>query len=464
MENIEKKYAKSKIIFTFVSFLALIVGVLIGTSIVNSKNNRGNDKIDEIYELLKNEWLFGEDYDDLEIYLTDLAIKGMSDGNKDPYTFYTSTYDAQNLTIDYRGIGISHAYYGGNRIIATVFKESPADKEGLKEGDIITGLYETLDDDTLNFIEFSSLSSQETVDAFNNYEDDIVKMHIKRGEQEMDVSVEKDYYTQHAIQDVQIIEGNETIVMVEIQNFMDSRLIYDLEKILDEVIENNGVIDRLILDLRNNGGGRTDLASSLASLFVPQDSIIVKYQTKNKLEVEYNYRKPRYENTVKKINFLQNNQTASASEMVILALKDNMPEKVDVIGTYSYGKGIRQKVLTLSDGSAIRYTDAYVLSPKGNSIHGTGIKPTIEIEYDYNLQQYYGEIGFVTKEYKEKILRQINGVLNMEYTSYEEALEHFLTDLPYSQFNYEVGRILQQMAYDMYLMAMGNATEIALEA
>lgn len=462
MENIGKKYAKSKLIFTFISLLALASGVVIGSSIFSNRGNRGNDKIDTIYELLKDRWLFGDDYDDLEVYLTDMAIGGMADGNKDPYTFYTSTYEAQNLTIDYRGIGIAHGYYGGNRIITTVFKDSPADLGGLKEGDIITGLYES-SDDSAQFISFSSLSAQETIDAFNNYNDEKIKMRISHENIERDVTIAKDYYTQYAIQDVEVIEEEETTVVVEIQNFMDSGMIDDFKQVLDEVIEKKGVIDRLVIDLRNNGGGRTDLASSLASLFVPKNSIVVQYQTKSKLEVEYNRSTPRYENTVKKINFLQNNQTASASEMVILALKDNLPDKVDVIGTYSYGKGIRQQVLVFFDGSALRFTDAYVLSPNGYSIHNIGIKPTIDkIKYDYDLMNYYGEIGFVTKEYREKILHQINGVLGEEYASYEEALEQFLADLPYNQFNYEVGRLLQQLGYDMYLNAMEEAMEIAI--
>lgn len=460
MEDIEKKYAKSKIIFTCISLLSLFIGVLIGVSAASSGKKKGNDKIDMIYELIKDKWLFGNDHDSLDAYLTDLAIMGMTDGNEDPYTFYTSTYAEQNLTIDYRGLGISHAYYGGNRIISTVFKDSPADEAGLKAGDVILGLYES--STSSNLVKFTSLSTQETLDAFTNYEDDTVKMRVEHDGEELDFEIVKDIYTQYAIQNVEVIDGEETTVLVEIQNFMDASMIYNLKVALDEILkEHNGVIDRLIIDLRNNGGGRTDLAADLASLFIPKNSVIVRYQTKKNTEVVYNRVNPYYGDNVKKINFLQNKNTASASEMVILALKENIPEKVDVIGTYSYGKGIRQTVTQFSDGSTLRYTDAYVLPPKGDSIHGKGIKPTIEVKYDYELMNYYGEIGFVTKEYREKILHQINGVLHENYTSYEEALGYFLKDSDYKQFNYEVGRKLQEMGYDMYLDAMLEATELA---
>ena len=463
MENIEKKYARSKIIFTCISLLSLFVGVLIGVSAASFGKQKGNDKIDLIYELIKDKWLFGNDHDSLDAYLTDLAIMGMTDGNEDPYTFYTSTYAEQNLTIDYRGLGISHAYYGGNRIVSTVFKDSPADKAGLKTGDVILGLYESSTSN--NLTEFVSLSVQETLDAFTNYEDDIVKMRVKHNDEKFDLEITKYIYTQKAIQNVDVIDGEETTVLVEIQNFMDASMIYDFKVALDEILENHsGVIDRLIIDLRNNGGGRTDLAADLASLFVPKNSVIVRYQTKKNTEVVYNRVDPYYGDKVKKINFLQNKNTASASEMVILALKENIPEKVKVIGTYSYGKGIRQTVTQFSDGSTLRYTDAYVLPPKGETIHGKGIEPTNEVKYDYELMNYYGEIGFVTKEYREKILHQINGVLGENYTSYEDALDYILSDSDYKQFNYEVGRTLQQMGYDMYLDAMLEATKKALEA
>ncbi len=460
MENIEKKFEKTKIIFIFTSFIALVLGLLVGFSI-NAHRIKQN-KFDEIYDILKEEWLYADKYDDFDTYLTDLAIGGMADNNEDPYTFYTSTYAAQNISIDTIGLGIGHTFYGGNQIISKVYKNSAADKANLKVGDVIVGFYDS--STSTNLIRFSSLSYQETLDFINNYRDEEVKMRVKSGEEERDVTIKKTYYSKTAVQEVECLEGEDTTVYVRIDNFLDYYMISDFEAKLDEIIEEKGSIDRLIIDLRDNGGGVMDYAASLASFFIPKNSIIAKCQTRQEVEIMRNNFEPKYAQTVKKINLLQNHNTASASEMFILALWDNIPDKVDIIGSYSYGKGIRQKVIGFPDGSALRYTDAYVLSPKGYTIHETGIKPTIEVKYDYTLTNYYGEIGFVTSEYREKILQQINGVLDKNFQDYNEALNEFLLDLPYDTFNYEVGRILQQKGFDIYLTKMAEIKNLALGA
>lgn len=460
--------AKTRLIFSFVSFVTLLIGVFLGAEIVEAKYERFKDnnitKIITIYDTLKKDWIYANDYEDFDSYLTKWAIEGMTNDNKDPYTFYTSTYDQQGLGINYKGLGISHAFYGGDRIIHHVFKNSPAQKAGLYKGDVILGMYESSTSD--EFIEFSSLSAQEALDAFSNYDKEEIKLKIKKTNNNIqDITIARDEYEQTSISSSFIVENGKVILTVTIQNFLDSNMVKDFREAIDETINQKGRIDDLIIDLRDNGGGRTDYASTLASMFIPEGSTICKYELKDgTIYEDINNRRPYYAN-IPKIKLLQNHGTASASEMFILALKDNLPEeKVEVIGTNSYGKGIRQTVKPLSDGSYIRYTDAKVLSPKGYSIHGVGIEPTIRVEYDYDLMNYYGEIGFVTKEYQSKILAQINGVLGSRYLTYQEGLEAYLISRLPSQtdFNYIVGRQLQKDGYDMYLQAMNNIASIAL--
>ena len=174
---------------------------------------------------------------------------------------------------------------------------------------------------------------------------------------------------------------------------------------------------------------------------------------------------PIYDN-IKKINLIQNEGTASASELFILALKDNLPEsQVEVLGSTSYGKGIMQNVKTNKDGSVLRYTFAETYSPKGYSIHGKGIEPTVDNGNYKNMYAYYGETGFVTKDVKEKIIEQINCVLNTSYTDYNEALNAFLSSqgLSEQEFTYHIGRLLQQKAYDIYVNNEQKAYKQALE-
>ena len=124
-----------------------------------------------------------------------------------------------------------------------------------------------------------------------------------------------------------------------------------------------------------------------------------------------------------------------------------------------------QNVKTNKDGSALRYTFATTYSPKGYSIHGVGIEPTIADGNSKNMYSYYGETGFVTKEVKQLILGQINTVLKANYTNYDEALKAFLTSqgLSEQEFTYHIGRLLQKEAYDLYLENEVKAHEYALE-
>ena len=81
----------------------------------------------------------------------------------------------------------------------------------------------------------------------------------------------------------------------------------------------------------------------------------------------------------------------------------------------------------------------------------------------YEMLNYYGEVGFVTKSLKEKILKQINFVLETNYTSYDEALAKYceVKSLTSQGFNYVIGRFLQKDAYDKYLVTMNKILEIA---
>lgn len=470
--NEKKSNAKKNIIFTVISFGALLFGTVFGSLLTKMNyakyDNVNFRKITEIYDLIKNDWLYNNIHGNIDDFLTDLAIKGMTNGNEDPYTFYTATYAEQNLDTNQKGMGISHAYYGGNRIIVHVFEDSPAAKAGLKAGDVILGMYES--STSSDFINFQDLSKDEVTDTMQAYDEDIIKLRIQKASDlsTTDLTIEKDQFVQKAVSGSINTEDGKTEVYIKIQNFLDSFLPKDFLTLMNTALENNSVIDNLIIDLRDNGGGRTDYASYLASLFVPKDSVIVQYKyNDNSIEKETNDYSPRFMESVKNIKFLQNNGTASASEMFILALKDNLTKenmpKVDVIGTYSYGKGIRQMVRPFSDGSYIRYTDAYVLSPSGYCINGIGIKPTTEVEFDYEMLNYYGEVGFVTKSLKEKILKQINFVLETNYTSYDEALAKYceVKSLTLQDFNYVIGRSLQKDAYNKYLVIMNKILEIA---
>lgn len=145
----------------------------------------------------------------------------------------------------------------------------------------------------------------------------------------------------------------------------------DLYNSLNSEVE----IKSLILDLRNNGGGAVEAATDMASYFVPANEVIF-YQKKGGQTLQTNAAK------TTKLNLpvvcLQNENSASASEMLIGALKDH--EIAQTVGTLTFGKGITQIIFPLDSGAGLRYTESKYFTPNMFDLHGVGIEPQFEVE------------------------------------------------------------------------------------
>ena len=134
-------------------------------------------------------------------------------------------------------------------------------------------------------------------------------------------------------------------------------------------------VNSLIIDVRDNSGGYLSSAYETADLFIPKGKVI--YQLKDgKGEISKYKAKSGVTRDFKKIAVLVNSGSASASEILAIALKETVGAKI--VGTTSYGKGTVQETKRLSSGAMVKYTMAYWLSPNGNSINKVGIKPDVE--------------------------------------------------------------------------------------
>ena len=140
----------------------------------------------------------------------------------------------------------------------------------------------------------------------------------------------------------------------------------------------------LVLDLRGNPGGLLDAVVDIGRQILPE-GLVVYTEDKNGKRVEYDC------DGTRKIEIpmvvLVNGGSASAAEVLTGAVKDYGVGTI--MGTTTYGKGIVQKIIELSDGSAIKLTTDGYFTPKGNNIHGKGIEPDIVVEFD--AEAYYGE-------------------------------------------------------------------------
>lgn len=150
----------------------------------------------------------------------------------------------------------------------------------------------------------------------------------------------------------------------------------------DFVYENIEQLDKysnIIIDLRDNYGGEIASMNEIASLFLPKGSIIAI----DKLRlINWTYRaKAGRKLTFDRIVILQNKNTASASENLIAALKDNL-ENVTLVGETTFGKGIGQYTMPLKKGFAVKATILLWFTPKNINIHQNGIRPDIEYTGD----------------------------------------------------------------------------------
>ncbi|MEK6557866.1 MAG: S41 family peptidase, partial [Candidatus Margulisiibacteriota bacterium] len=132
---------------------------------------------------------------------------------------------------------------------------------------------------------------------------------------------------------------------------------------------------RLILDLRNNGGGLLSNAQGVSSLFLDQGIVVYTVdRSGRKMGFPVTPKAQTYEDP---LVILINGSSASASEIVAGAIHDN--KRGTLVGTHTFGKASVQNIIPLGDGSAILLTIAKYLTPNGNNIHGTGIMPDVAV-------------------------------------------------------------------------------------
>ena len=144
-------------------------------------------------------------------------------------------------------------------------------------------------------------------------------------------------------------------------------------------------IKSLIIDLRNNGGGLVDQCLDIADLIVPKGATTLITVDKEKNEEVSKSNKEPIINMP--IVVLVNEYTASASEILTGAIKENV--EASVVGTTTYGKGVIQTVITLTDGSGLKITTAEYFTPNGTGINKKGIKPDIEVELPDTVKSIY---------------------------------------------------------------------------
>lgn len=295
------------------------------------------------------------------------AIKGYVEGVGDDYTEYLSKDEYEelivNVTGDFVGIGVYiYKDKDGNLIVLAPMENSPSEEAGIEAGDIIL----TIDGENCNEMDINVASSKIKGEAGST-----VELEIQRGTETLKKTVTRRTVE---IKDSasKVLDGN--IGYIVLSTF-DTDCSKEIEKYMEE-FQRKG-INSVILDLRNNTGGVVEEAVKISELFIDKGNTVLRSYNKTEKETIIKSSSGKY----KDINLvvLVNDYSASASEIVTSALKDN--KAATIIGTRTYGKGVMQEIQPLFDG-AIKITIEEFKTPNGDKINKVGIKPDVEIESD----------------------------------------------------------------------------------
>lgn len=359
-----------------ITIFSLLLGVLACFSILTILNKGKNyfvlskelAKFVDAYDAIVNNYYKEVDKDKL----VESAINGMVSSVGDEYTSYSDkdVTDNFNEAVNgkYMGIGALIMKSENDLVIYKVFEDSPSYKAGLKDGDIILKLD---DKDT------KDMSVNDIASIVKNDDNKEVKLLIKRGEENLDITIVKDMVELPVVSGKVINHNDKKIGYISLSIF-SSVASEQFNKQLVK-LEKEG-ISGLVIDVRGNSGGYLTTVTDIASYFLKKGDIIYKLEVNDKVTVRKDKTK---ESRDYPVAVLIDKSSASASEILASSIKESYNGYV--VGTNSYGKGTVQQTLVLSDGSMIKYTIEKWLTPLGNWINEEGVVPTnyVELSSEY---------------------------------------------------------------------------------
>lgn len=327
-----------------------------------------DDKLDLISSLIEDYYLYEDDIDKED--LIDGIYSGYAGALGDPYTEYYDEEETEALyestSGEFSGIGatMSQSLDSGEITISNVYEDSPADKAGMKSGDII---YK---------VDGRSVSGQdlETVVSWIKGErgTDVV-IHVLRKGEELELTATRDIIE---VQTVSHEMKDGQIGYILISEF-DS-VTYDQFVAALDYLESQGM-QGLVIDLRGNPGGNLTTVTDMLKLLLPEGTIVStkdKYGNTEEITCDgkHEFTKP--------LAVLVNQYSASAAEIFSGAIQDYGTGTI--VGMTTYGKGVVQQLMDLGDGTCLKVTIAEYYTPSGRSINGTGVTPDVEVEYEYD--------------------------------------------------------------------------------
>ncbi len=299
--------------------------------------------------------------------MLEYAAKGLMTALDDPYSFYYSPTEFEEMWEDdegnYTGIGvlISANYETQLCTISRVFKGSPAEKVGVQRGDVLYRVGEEMlvTADNLN----------EAVDIMRGLPGTDVDVTFKRNGEEITFTITRQMISVNQVEGKML---NDEIGYIALYQFAGEAE-KEFEKELNKLVEVGA--KGIIMDLRDNPGGWVEQARYIADLFLDRGELC--YLVYKNGKEDHNEYLTRDGKTDVQLVILMNENSASSSEILCGALQDRAD--ATVVGTVSFGKGIVQAVNYVGkNGAGFQMTIASYYTPNGNAVHKVGIQPDVE--------------------------------------------------------------------------------------
>jgi len=321
-----------------------------------------------IWRILHTKFLNFDDISDEE--LMESAIREMVRSLDDPYTTY---FNEEEVTSFLTTVGIGGEFGIGAQVginekgqvlIMRPLRESPAEKAGVRAGDVVIAV------DGVD-VSDGTKPLEEVVSLIKGQKGESVTIEFLRGSKKITITIRRGAIQPKSLF-AKVLDG---YLLIELDFFGEDSI-----PLFQKAIEQypKAAEKGIILDLRDNPGGFLQTATALLEYFVPEGTMLV--QTKGRDLLHQTKSHEPGELSEVPLVVLVNERSASASEIVAGAVKDL--NRAALVGQKTFGKGTVQELLQFADGSALKVTVAEWLTPNGDNIHKVGIDPTYFLEDD----------------------------------------------------------------------------------
>ncbi len=324
--------------------------------------------VDEVNEMLRKEALKPPS----ETSATAGAVQGLIGATGDKYAMYFDKrhfkYFSEDMAGEFGGIGVLLGEKDGTTYVVKVYEGTPAEKAGMKTGDLFS---------VIGGVRRDKWTNNEVVKRVRGKEGTKVTLTMIRPGKKGTPGKEYTVDVTRAMIQLPNVESSMKpgkVGYIRLGQFNEqatSDITAEIEKLTKQGAKS------FVLDLRDNPGGSLNQAISVSSLFV-ESGVIVRVDERGKPEIEY--RTVGKKLTDAPLVVLINGNSASASEIVGGALQDY--KRAVLVGEKSFGKGSVQTVKQLSWGGAVKFTIAHYLTPLKRVIDGKGLTPDVVVKMD----------------------------------------------------------------------------------